>query len=489
MSNYEYIVIGSGAGGGTIANTLARAGKKILILERGGFLPQEPENWSPEAVFQQGRYVSPDTWYDAGGKAFQPQSHYFVGGATKLYGAALFRLRPGDFRQLSHSSGISPAWPLTYSDFEPWYSAAEQLYQVHGEHGTDPTEGPWSAQYPHRPVSHAPRIRALASDLSAAGYHPFAAPSGVLLQQGGGCIRCNTCDGFPCQVAAKADAETIAVKPILELPNVTLLTNCTALRLTSNGQRVTGVVGQNSIGMEREFRADTVILSAGAANTAKILLASGIANSSGQVGRNFMMHNSRAVMAIDRKANATVFQKTLAVHDFYYMLGSIQMVGKSCAEAMKGESALAGMMPGWSLAKIAAHSIDFWLTTEDVPLPGNRVTLAPDGNIRLAYTPNDQLEADGLFRALKAMMNTMGVLNHHVLVGKSIPLAGVAHQAGTARMGTDPSASVVDVNCKAHDLANLYVVDASFMPSIGAVNPALTIMANALRIGQHLLER
>jgi len=200
------------------------------------------------------------------------------------------------------------------------------------------------------------------------------------------------------------------------------------------------------------------------------------------------MHNSRAVMAIDRKPNATVFQKTLAVHDFYYQLGSIQMVGKSCAEAMKGESALAALMPGWSLAKIAAHSIDFWLTTEDVPKPDNRVTLAPDGNIRLSYTPNDQLEADGLYRALKAMMNTMGVLNHHVLVGKQIPLAGVAHQAGTCKMGEDPAASVVDVNCKAHDLGNLYVVDASFMPSIGAVNPALTVMANALRVGAHLLE-
>jgi choline dehydrogenase-like flavoprotein len=491
MSDYEFIIIGSGAGGGTIANTLARAGKKILILERGDFLPQEPENWSPKAVFQDGRYISKDTWYDAGGQPFQPQSHYFVGGATKLFGAALFRLRPHDFGVLHHSSGTSPAWPLTYGDMEPWYTAAEQLYQVHGEHGTDPTEGPWSAQYPHPPVSHAPRIAQLSQELEHAGYHPFPAPSGVLLQQGGACIRCNACDGFPCQVAAKSDAETIAVKPILDLPNVTLVTNAEVLYLTDDGANVGSVIARVN-GEIREYRTNhtaRVILSAGAANSAKILLASRTANSSGQVGRNFMMHNSRAVMAIDRKPNAAIFQKTLAVHDFYYQLGSIQMVGKSCAEAMKGESALASLIPGWSLAKVAAHSIDFWLTTEDVPLPGNRVTLAPDGNIRLSYTPNDQLEADGLYRALKAMMNSMGVLNHHVMVGKSIPLAGVAHQAGTAVMGNNPATSVLDVNCKAHDLENLYVVDASFMPSIGAVNPALTIMANALRVGQHLLTK
>jgi choline dehydrogenase-like flavoprotein len=488
MSDYEFIIIGSGAGGGTIANTLARAGRKILILERGDFLPAEPANWSPEAVFENGRYVSKDTWYDKTGKAFQPQSHYFVGGATKLYGAALFRLRPHDFGVLSHSSGISPAWPLTYNDMEPWYSAAEQMYQVHGQHGNDPTEGPWSAQYPHPPVAHAPRISQLSRELTSAGYHPFAAPAGVLLQQGGPCIRCNTCDGFPCQVAAKADAETIAVKPILDLPNVTLITNAEVVQLVNDKftRRIYGVHARVNDKIV-SYTADTVILSAGAANTAKILLASGLANSSDQVGRNFLMHNSRAVMAIDREPNATVFQKTLAVHDFYDTLGSIQMVGKSCAAAMKGESKLAELMPGWSLAKIAAHSIDFWLTTEDIPLPGNRVTLTYGGDVRLSYTETDQFEADGLYRALRTMLNN-AMPGHRLFTGKSIGLAGVAHQAGTARMGEDPSASVLDVNCKAYDLENLYVVDASFMPSIGAVNPALTIIANALRVGAHLLE-
>jgi choline dehydrogenase-like flavoprotein len=485
MSDYEFIVIGSGAGGGTIANVLARAGRKILILERGGFLPQEPDNWSPKSVFEDGKYVSPDTWYDAHGKPFRPQSHYFVGGATKLYGAALFRLRPQDFGEIRRSSGISPAWPLSYDDMEPWYSEAEQMYQVHGEHGEDPTEGHSSQQYPHKPVPHSPRIAELASGLSAAGYHPFHAPSGVLLQQGGACIRCNTCDGFPCRVAGKADAETIAVRPILDLPNVTLITNAEVLYLTDDGANVGSVIARVN-GEIREYRTNhtaRVVLAAGAVNTAKLLLQSRTANSSGQVGRNYMCHNSRAVLALGLKPNTAMFQKTLAVHDFYDTLGSIQLLGKSCTEAMRGESRLAETVPGWTLDKVAAHSVDFWLMTEDLPLPENRVTLAPDGNIRLARTETNRWESSALYDELKHM------LPHYVTVEKNIPLAAVAHQAGTCKIGEDPATSVLDVHCKAHDLDNLYVVDASFMPSVGAVNPALTVMANALRVGNHLLSR
>lgn len=496
MTRYDVIIIGTGAGGGTIANTLAKTGKNILLLERGDFLPRELENWSPEQVFRKGRYISPDTWHDGQGKPFQPQSHYYVGGATKMYGAALFRLRPQDFDVTFHSDGLTPSWPIMYQDMEPWYSAAEQLYQVHGHHGGDPTEGPWSQQYPHPPVSHSPRIKKIADDLTAAGYHPFNAPSGVLLNEQvpaeSRCIRCNTCDGFPCMVHAKADAEVIAVRPILGMPNVTLMTGAHVTSLISDGRRVTGVVVQQW-GDTSVYSADTVILAAGAVNTAKILLASGMANSSGQVGRNYMMHNSRAVIAIDREPNQTVFQKTLALHDFYDTLGSIQMVGKSNAAAMKGENKLAALCPEWSLAKIAAHSVDFWLTTEDIPLPENRVTLTGDGQVKLTYRETNNREAAGLYAELRKILNHIGVARHHVMdrsafAGMRVPLAGVAHQAGTARMGYDPRVSVLNSMCRTWDLDNLYVVDASFMPSIGAVNPALTIMANALRVGAYLAE-
>jgi choline dehydrogenase-like flavoprotein len=499
MSDYDYIVIGSGAGGGTIAHQLALAGKKILILERGDFVPQEAQNWDAKAVFEDGRYVSKDTWYDGNGKAFQPQAHYNVGGATKFYGAALFRLRPSDFGKRQFSSGMSPAWPLTYADMEPWYSRAESLYQVHGHHGDDPTEGPWSAQYPYPPVSHAPRIQQISDDLAKAGYHPFHAPAGVLLNEAQPltslCRRCNTCDGFPCQVRAKADAETIALKPVLNLPNVTLVTNAEVLYLTDDGANVGSVIARVN-GEIREYRtnhAARVILSAGAVNSAKILLASGIANSSDQVGRNYMCHNSRAVIAVSDKPNNTVFQKTLAVNYFYSTWGSIQMVGKSSAAAMKGEDKIAALFPDWTLEKIARHAVDFWLMTEDLPLPENRVTLTSGGDVQLAYRETNQWESDRLYAGLKYMLNHAGTAEYRffereLFASMKVGLAGVAHQAGTCAMGDDPRTSVLDVNCKAHDLDNLYVVDASFMPSVGAVNPALTIIANALRVADHLLK-
>ena len=511
---YDVIVIGSGAGGGTLAHTLAPSGKKILLLERGNFLPRETQNWDPEAVFVNGRYLSPDTWYDADGKPFQPQVHYFVGGATKLYGAALYRLRPQDFGELRHVDGVAPAWPLSYDDFEPWYTQAEWLYQVHGNHGEDPTEGPWSKQYPWPAVSHEPRLQELFDNLKSGGYHPFPAPCGILLDEAdrpkSTCIRCTWCDGYPCLVHAKSDAETIAVRPLLDRPNVTLLVDAEVVRLDTDagGRTVTGVVVSRA-GTREVYEADVVVLSAGAANSAKILLSSardghpdGLANGSGQVGRNYMFHNSKAIVALAKEPNDTVYQKTLGLNDFYlgiddypWPVGNIQMVGKSNAAAMRGEEpALTKLAPNWSLADTARHAVDFWLTTEDLPRPENRVTVDRDGNVHLAYTSTNNGEADRLYHELKKILNHVGMAEHHVLrknfyMHMNIELAGVAHQAGTCRFGSDPATSVLDPNCKAHELDNLYVVDTSFFPSIGAVNPALTAMANAIRVGTHVLDR
>ena len=232
--HYDVIVIGSGAGGGTLARHLAPSGKRILLLERGDWLTREPQNWDVHDVFVDGRYISPDTWYDADtAKAFQPQVHYFVGGATKLYGAALYRLREEDFGELQHHDGVSPAWPIGYDEMEPYYTQAEQMYRVHGARGEDPTEPPASAPYPFPAVSHEPRIQQLADDLAAAGHQPFHAPCGVMLNEDdmphSHCVRCGTCDGFPCLVHAKSDAEVLGVRPALEHPNVTLLTNARAL--------------------------------------------------------------------------------------------------------------------------------------------------------------------------------------------------------------------------------------------------------------------
>jgi choline dehydrogenase-like flavoprotein len=514
MSDYDVIVIGSGAGGGTLVHQLAPSGKRILLLERGDWLPREPQNWLAQDVFVDGRYQSEDTWYDKDGKKFAPQVHYFVGGATKLYGAALYRLRAEDFGEIKHANGVSPAWPVSYEEMEPFYTRAEQLYEVRGARGEDPTEPPASAPYPHPAVSHEPRIQQLADDLAAAGYQPFHAPCGVLLDEGNmpysRCVRCQDCDGFPCLVHAKSDAEVMAVRPALEHDNVTLLTNATAQSLETNpdGTEVTGVVVERE-GETETHSADVVVVSCGAANSARLLLASatdrhpnGLANGSDQVGRNYMFHNSQAVLALSKEPNPTVFQKTLGLNDFYlagkefdHPLGNLQMVGKSQAPMFRGEKpGETKFAPGWSLETVATHAVDFWLSTEDLPKPENRVTLSDDGRVKISYSYSNEGPKQELYEKLKSMLGEIGMhpdhlLPHHAYLKNEIPVAGVAHQAGTCRFGADPADSALDTNCKAHELDNLYVVDTSFFPSIGAVNPALTAMANAIRVGDHLLER
>ena len=511
---FDVIIVGSGAGGGTLARQLAPSGKSILILERGDWLKREAKNWDAEAVFVQNRYVSPDTWYDRSGRPFQPQVHYFVGGATKMFGAALYRLRKEDFGELRHHDGISPAWPISYDELEPYYARAEQMYHVHGLRGRDPTEPPASGPYPCPPVSNEPRIQQLFDNLTAAGYHPFPAPCAVMLDEQNmaysTCIRCQTCDGFPCLVHAKSDAETVAVRPAVEFPNVTLLRNAKALKLhtNANGTAVTEVVADVA-GQRDVFRGDIVVVSCGAANSAKLLLMSandkhpnGLANGSDQVGRNYMFHNSQAVLAVSLEPNPTIFQKTIALNDFYfgmdgfeYPMGNIQMTGKSLGPMYRGEKPLeTALLPMGLLDNLARHAVDFWLTTEDLPDPENRVTVNQAGNLTLSYTPNNQVARQKLYDKLKSMLSVLGMHPHHLIprdiyMKTDIPIAGCAHQAGTCRFGADPKTSVLDVNCKAHELDNLYVVDTSFFVSIGAVNPSLTAIANSIRVSDHLLQR
>jgi choline dehydrogenase-like flavoprotein len=512
--SYDVIIIGTGAGGGTLAHRLAPSGKRILLLERGDWLPRELENWLAQSVFVENRYVSPETWYDAKGKPFQPQIHYFVGGATKLYGAALYRLRREDFGELHHHDGISPAWPISYDELEPYYTQAEQLYQVHGARGEDPTEPPASGDYPHPAVSHEPRIQQLSDDLAAAGYRPFHAPCGILLDEANmpysTCVRCPNCDGFPCVLHAKSDAEVIGVRPALEHSNVTLLTNARAVRLSTNaeGTAVTEVVVEHD-GETKAFAGGLVVISCGAANSAKLLLESandqhpnGLANGSDQVGRNFMFHDSRAVLALSREENPTVYQKTLGLNDFYfgtddfdYPLGNVQMVGKSQAPMFRGEKPVeTRLAPQWTLERVARHAIDFWLSTEDLPSPDNRVTLDSDGKLTLSYAETNAEAKKRLYEKVKSILGELDMNPGHLVhrfayMKNEIPVAGCAHQAGTCRFGSDPESSVLNTDCRAHELDNLYVVDTSFFPSIGAVNPALTAMANALRVGDHLLAR
>jgi choline dehydrogenase-like flavoprotein len=516
--HYDIAIIGTGAGGGTLLHALAGRGKRILVLERGDYVPREKANWSTRAVNFEGRYQTKETWRDREGQPLHPHTNYYVGGNTKFYGAALFRLRREDFGEMKHWGGVSPAWPIGYEDLEPYYTAAERLYHVHGERGVDPTDPPASAPYPHPPVSHEPRIQQLHDDWARLGLRPFHVPLGIMLDEGNPrasrCIRCETCDGHPCLVAAKSDAQVVCVDPALRDPNVTLLTDAYVSKLETgpSGREVTRLVVKRGEATET-YSADVVVVSAGAINSAALLLRSasdrhprGLANGSDMVGRHYMGHVNSVLMAVSRCPNPTVFQKTLGLNDFYfgsrdweYPMGHVSFVGKLDADTLRGGAPT--LAPGWSLDLMARHSMDFWLTSEDLPDPDNRVTLDREGNIVLAYRPNNETAHQRLTAKLEQLMKQQtqcamhghecheGLFSRNLFLGQRIPLAGVAHQNGTARFGRDPRDSVLDVNCRAHEVDNLYVVDASFFPSSAAVNPALTIMANALRVADHLKSR
>src|SRR6266446_6046504 len=506
--HYDIAIIGTGAGGGTLLHALAGRGKRILVLERGDYVPREKANWSTRAVNLEGRYQTKEVWRDREGQPLHPHTNYYVGGNTKFYGAALFRLRREDFGEVKHWGGVSPAWPIGYEELEPYYTEAERLYHVHGERGVDPTDPPASGPYAYPAVSHEPRIQQLHDDWARLGHRPFHVPLGIMLDENqrwkSPCIRCATCDGHPCLVNGKSDADVVCVKPALEHPNVTLLTEAlvTGLVTGPSGREVTAVHVERD-GVKEAYSAAIVVVAAGAINSAALLLRSandkhprGLANGSDIVGRHYMGHTNSVMMAISKCPNPTIFQKTLGVNDFYfgskdfeYPMGHISFVGK-----------LDAIAPNFTLELMAKHSLDFWLTSEDLPDPNNRVTIGRDGKIVLTYTPNNLEAHERLQAKLKqAMKQTncsihghechQGLFARNLYVGQKIPLAGVAHQNGTIRFGNDSKTSVLDANCKAHDLDNLYVVDGSFFPSSAAVNPALTIMANALRVGDHLLGR
>lgn len=516
--HYDLIVIGSGPGGASLAHRLAPTGKRILILERGDYLPREEANWSPEAVFVDGRYQADETWKSADGGTFKPQLHYYVGGNSKVYGAALFRLRERDFGDVIHAGGVSPAWPLGYDAFAPYYDEAEALFHVHGVRGEDPTEPPSITPYPYVAVKHEPKIAELSDKLTSIGLKPFHLPLGIRLDQKADgfatptstCMRCSFFDGFPCLLNGKADAQVMCVDPMLAAhDNVTLLTGAYVSKLgtDASGRRVDAVYVTRK-GVEEIYTAGTVVVACGSLSSALLLLRSGnpqhpngLANGSDQVGRNYMRHEMSIVMAVMREVNETVFQKTLALSDFYfgaddwdYPLGLIQMCATSHTEQVKGEA-----LPGWlewlpdmPFDQIARHSMDFWLQAEDLPHPDNRVYYE-DGEVHLDLKKTNPQSLEHLKRKLKQVLSDIGwpavLLERSLYLGKDIALSGTAHQAGTCRFGTNPETSVLNLDCRAHEVDNLYVTDASFFPSIGAVNPTLTIIANALRVADIIKER
>jgi choline dehydrogenase-like flavoprotein len=486
----DIVIIGSGMGGATLAYALRERGARIVVVERGDFLPREFENWSPEAVFTKGHYRNSERWYDGASRSFQPGVHYYVGGNTKVYGATLPRFRETDFDAVQLHEGTSPAWPIGYRDMEPHYARAERVYRVHGTRGQDPTE-PWrSSDYPFPGVPHEPTIAELADALREQGLTPFDMPIGVDLRAGGACVRCATCDGFPCLVDAKSDADVCAMRPALTSGNVELLTRTTVTRLRTDptGKRVTEAVADRD-GRPLRILAQRFVLAAGAVNTAALLLRSGpasgrgLADGSGRVGGNYMVHNSTFAVAVDpRRRNETVFQKTLGLNDWYRdqgphgPLGNVQTLGKMRAPMAR---VLGRRVPAPILALLSGHSVDLYLTSEDLPTVDNRVTVDGSDRVVVRWSPNNLAPHRELVRRTTDAMRRSG---YPMVFTRRMGVAVNSHQCGTAVMGEDPATSVVDPFGKAHDLTNLWVADSSVFPSSAAVNPGLTIAANAFRI-------
>jgi choline dehydrogenase-like flavoprotein len=489
--HYDVVIVGSGMGGGTLAFALKDSGVTVLLIERGGFVPQEPQNWNADAVFDQGRYKNAEDWYDVDGKPFSPGTYYYVGGNTKFYGSSLVRFRREDFLSTRHYDGESPGWPFDYEAFAPHYSRAEQVYKVHGDLD-DPTL-PRSEPFPFPAIGHEPPVQAAADRLRKLGKTPSMIPLGIDLRQGGSCIRCATCDGFPCRTLAKSDADVTCVRPAVASGSAELLTHARVHRV------LTDDTGRHAVGVEcviagasTTITAGAVVVASGAVNSAALLLRSanehhphGLANSSDQVGRNYMVHNNSIMVGINPfRRNTSVFQKTLYFNDFYlrgtpdhpYPLGHVQLIGKLQGPMIKGQMP---HLPMWALNMATHRSIDWWLFTEDLPVPDNRVTLRPDGGIQIAWVPNNVRAHKVLVRETRSLVRKLG---YPLVFTEPTGIAVNSHQAGTVRAGTDPATSVLNRDCRTHDVDNLFVVDSGFFPSLPVMNPALTIAANAFRV-------
>lgn len=503
MNSYDIIIIGTGAGGGTMARALADSGARILVLERGGPVPQEQENWSPEAVWKQLRYRARDTWVDADGREFVPYTHYGVGGNTKFWGSVLYRLRRQDFGAMEHADGTSPAWPIDYDTLAPYYERAEQLYHVHGAVGDDPTE-PKRDAYPYAPIPHSPGMQEIIQQLRRMGLHPSCLPLGLINPgEEGGCQLCNTCNSFPCRIHAKSDAEVCGIRPALAHGGVEMWINTTARRLIADGSgtRVEAVEVERD-GTVMMLRAGLFIVSCGAVNSAALLLRSGdgngLANSSGLVGARYMAHLATMMQGFNPlKRNETVFQKTVAINDFYlrgrrmkYPLGQIQSQGRThgvMAKVVGDTMRFLGMrldgIPLWAYDYWVSRGVDWLAMSEDLPRESNRVTVDSQGRIRIQYRPNNVGAHQELVREATRILQSLGFVK---VMRHSHRTQNTTHQCGTLVFGHDPRTSVLDTFCRTHDVANLYVVDASFFPSSAAVNPGLTIVAQALRVADHI---
>ncbi len=492
----DIVIIGSGVGGSTVAAGLAASGAQILILEAGDHIADLPVNRDQQAIFQRGHFRPKETWYEANGTGFNPGNYYNVGGNSKFYGAVLSRYRKEDFGVLKHREGVSPAWPFPYEVLEPWYSRAERMYNVRGALGEDPTEPHHSLGYEYPPVADEAPIADVRARLKKKGLHPSSLPLGIDIDTW--LAKAKTpWDAHPNSRDGKMDAETAALSIAMKHPNVVLQTNSRVIRLeTGEGGKIEKVVYVRN-GQTLSVAPKIVILSAGAVQSSVLLLRSandryrnGLANSSDQVGRNFMNHNSSAVIGVSPTfRNTSIYQKTFAFNDFYlsdgeggFPLGNVQLLGRVSAKILKGSLPSA---PEWLLNLVTGHAIDFYAMSEDIPNPESRVMV--DGDRIILQWQRTNWEAHlALVAKLKQILKSIGF---PIVLARAFDKRTPSHQCGTVRIGNDPACAPLDPYCRSYDHNNLFVVDASFLPTSAAVNPALTVASQALRVADHIASK
>ncbi|PBC03718.1 GMC family oxidoreductase [Mesorhizobium sp. WSM3860] len=487
----DIVIIGSGIGGASLAYSLADSGRRIVILERGQYLRDTPEARDETAIFLKGFYRSTEEWVGSDGEAFQPGNYYYVGGNSKFFGAVMYRYRLEDFSPRPHMDGASPGWPITYDELEPWYDRAEAIFKVRGDASQDPTEPPRESPYRFPPVQDEPAIAAVRSRLNKAGIHPSSLPLAIDIEEW--LRRAKTgWDAFPNTGSGKIDAEAGPLTAALNHGNVSLVTGANVLRLETDptGQQVTAAVFLKD-GVEQRISAGVFAVAAGAVQTAALLLRSanaahprGLANGSDQLGRNFMNHNTTAMLAIDPlSANTSVYQKTLAFNDFYnadpetgFPLGNVQLLGHITGNILKANAPL---LPRWLAGLIARNCYAWFLTSEDLPNPESRVTVS-NGRIVMHWVRSNMRAHEILIRRTRHVMRKAGF---PIVLSRTFGRKTTSHQCGTARLGSSPQTSVVSTDCRSHEIANLYVTDASVLPTSAAVNPALTVAALAIKAG------
>lgn len=488
----DIVIIGSGIGGASLAHSLAPSGLRIVILERGRHLTDSPEARDDVAIFQKGFYRSSEEWLGTDGESFLPGNYYYVGGNSKFFGAVMYRYRREDFAPRPHMDGASPGWPMSYDELSPWYDAAEDVFRVRGSATDDPTEPRHEKPYSYPPVPDEPAIAAVRRRLEKAGVHPASLPLSIDIDAW--LKRAPTgWDAFPNTGTGKIDAEVGPLASALAHPNVRLVTGASVMRLETDGtgRRVIAAVYRRD-GVEYRISAGRFAVAAGAVQSAALLLRSangmhptGLGNSSDQLGRNFMNHNTTAMLAVNPfAANSCVYQKTIAFNDFYnednetgFPLGNVQLLGHITGNILKANLPMPA--PAWLARLVARHAYGWFLTSEDLPNPESRVTVRDD-RIVMHWIRSNMRAHEALIKKTRAVMRKAGfpiVLTH--TFGRKT----TSHQCGTARMGRDPQSSVVDLDCRSHDVENLYITDASVLPTSAAVNPALTIAALAIKAG------